>query len=233
MVKKTKRVLLCVAAALLVLCGACLWYLLGHYPADDTALALLEQSDVQPLDGVTVLPAAEPTDTALVFYPGAKVAAEAYLPLLDAIRDGCGITCMLVEMPFNMAIFDTDAVEDVMAAHPEIGTWYLAGHSMGGAMASSYASENPAAVAGVILLGAYPYGDYPLADTLTVYGEKNTSVAEQVTYTENVVVIAGGNHAGFGNYGPQKGDAVADISAAEQQRQTVAAVKAFLEQKAG
>ncbi len=232
MKKKTKRILLCAAAALLVLTGACLWYLTDHYPADDTALAVLQQHDVHTRENLTILPAATPVDTALVFYPGAKVAAQAYLPLLDAIRDECGITCILVEMPFNMAIFDTDAVEEVMAAYPGITTWYLAGHSMGGAMASSYAGKRPGFIEGVVLLGAYPSGDYPLADTLTVYGEKNTSVAEKVTYTENVVVIAGGNHAGFGNYGPQKGDAVADISAAEQQKQTVEAIAAFLTQKA-
>ena len=41
--------------------------------------------------------------------------------------------------------------------------------------------------------------------------------------------IEGGNHAQFGNYGPQKGDPPAAISAQEQQAQTVAAIEAFLE----
>ena len=33
--------------------------------------------------------------------------------------------------------------------------------------------------------------------------------------------ISGGNHAGFGNYGAQRGDGEAAISAEEQQEQTV------------
>ena len=75
----------------------------------------------------------------ILFYPGAKVEAEAYLPLLDQIRQ-TGVTCILVHMPFHMAIFDANAAEDVMAQFPEIQHWYIAGHSMGGAMASKFAS---------------------------------------------------------------------------------------------
>ena len=33
-------------------------------------------------------------------------------------------------------------------------------------------------------------------------------------------VIEGGNHAGFGNYGAQRGDGIAAVSPEEQQRQT-------------
>ena len=96
---------------------------------------------------------------------------------------------------------------------------------MGGAMASQFASEHPD---GLILLGTYPYGDYPVEDTLTVYGSLNQSVEDKIDYTENVVKIEGGNHAQFGNYGPQKGDLPAAISAEEQQAQTVAAITDFI-----
>ena len=81
------------------------------------------------------------------------------------------------------------------------------------------------------LLGAYLYGDYPPADTLTVYGSLNQSVEDKIDYTENVVEIEGGNHAQFGNYGPQKGDLPATISAEEQQAQTVEAISDFIAQR--
>ena len=81
---------------------------------------------------------------------------------------------------------------------------------------------------GLILLGAYIYGDYPPENTLTVYGSLNQSVEDNIDYAENVVEIEGGNHAQFGNYGPQKGDSPATITAAEQQEQTVEAISAFL-----
>ena len=134
-------------------------------------------------------------------------------------------------MPFHMAIFDSDAAEDVMTQFPEIEHWYLAGHSMGGAMASKFAAEHPDEVDGLILMGAYIYGDYPDEDTLTIYGSLNQSVEDHIDYTENIVEIEGGNHAQFGNYGLQKGDPMAEISAEEQQKQTVEAIEAFLEER--
>ena len=51
---------------------------------------------------------------------------------------------------------------------------------------------------------------------------------DEIDYTENVVEIEGGNHAQFGNYGPQKGDLPAAISAAEQQAQAVEAISDFI-----
>lgn len=42
------------------------------------------------------------------------------------------------------------------------------------------------------------------------------------------LVIEGGNHAQFGNYGIQSGDGEATISADEQQRQTVDFIAAVL-----
>ena len=110
---------------------------------------------------------------------------------------------------------------------------YIAGHSLGGAMASQFAADHPDEIDGLILLGAYLYGDYPPADTLTVYGSLNQSVEDKIDYTENVVEIQGGNHAQFGNYGPQRGGAPATISAEEQQARTVEAVADFIARRRG
>ena len=215
---------------LTILAGPFFWYVSDYYRAEAVALAVMGQdSGISQQDGLTILSPSYPTDTAIIFYPGAKVEAEAYLPLLDQIRQ-TGVTCMLVHMPFRMAIFDADAAEEVIARFPEIQHWYIAGHSMGGAMASKFASDHPDLVDGLILMGAYIYGDYPEENTLTIYGSLNQSVEDHIDYTENIVEIQGGNHAQFGNYGPQKGDPPATISAEEQQRQTVEAIAAFLVQ---
>lgn len=215
---------------LTILAGAFFWYVSDYYRAEAVALAVMGQdSGISQQDGLTILSPSYPTDTAIIFYPGAKVEAEAYLSLLDQIRQ-TGVTCMLVHMPFRMAIFDADAAEEVTARFPEIQHWYIAGHSMGGAMASKFASDHPDLVDGLILMGAYIYGDYPEENTLTIYGSLNQSVEDHIDYTENIVEIQGGNHAQFGNYGPQKGDPPATISAEEQQRQTVEAIAAFLVQ---
>ena len=235
--KKTKIPLsrkLLIAVGILVLllavcAGAFFWYVSDYYRAEDVALEVLAQdSGITVQDNLTILSPSVPSDTAVIFYPGAKVEAEAYLPLLEQIKQ-TGVTCILVHMPFHMAIFDANAAEDVMEQFPDIQHWYMAGHSMGGAMASQFASDHPEEIDGLILLGAYIYGDYPAEKTLTVYGSLNQSVEDHIDYTENIVEIEGGNHAQFGNYGPQKGDLPATISAEEQQRQTVCAIEEFMQ----
>ena len=227
-----KKALKVFGVLLAVCAGAFFWYVSDYYPAQDAALEVMAQgAGISVQEDLTVLSPSYPTDTAIIFYPGAKVEAEAYLPLLDQIRQ-TGVRCILVHMPFRMAIFDPDAAGDVMEQFPDVEHWYLAGHSMGGAMASSYAAKHPDEVDSLILLGAYIYGDYPDEKTLTVYGSLNQSVEDHIDYTENIVEIQGGNHAQFGNYGPQKGDLPGEISAEEQQRQTVEAVEAFLQENA-
>jgi len=232
--RKTWKIAACGLLAVLVLAaGGFFWYVSDYYRAEDVALEVLSAGDsIEVRDGLTILSPSCPTDTAVIFYPGAKVEGAAYLPLLDRLRQA-GLTCILVEMPFHLAIFDVNAAEDVMARFPDISHWYLAGHSMGGAMASQFASEHPDEAEGLILLGAYLYGDYPVEDTLTVYGSLNQSVEDKIDYTENVVEIQGGNHAQFGNYGPQKGDLPAAISAEDQQAQAVAAITDFIARQRG
>ena len=226
-----KKVWVIAGAILLVLslcAGGFFWYVSDYYHAENIAWEVMEQDTaISVQDNLTVLSPSYPTDTAIIFYPGAKVEAEAYLPLLDKIRQ-TGTTCILVDMPFHMAIFDFDAAKDIIEQFPDVEHWYIAGHSMGGAMASKFASENPNEVDGLILMGAYIYGDYPDENTLTIYGSINQSVEDKIDYTDNIVEIEGGNHAQFGNYGLQKGDAVAEISAEEQQAQIVTAIEEFI-----
>lgn len=225
---KMKIIILAILSLILVAVLSFFIYTAQYYRAEPEALAILEEDDSLITDeNYFVLPAAKPGDTALLFYPGAKVEETAYLPILDQIRQK-GITCILVKMPFHMAIFDKDAADFVMAKFPEITNWYIGGHSMGGAMASSYASDHQDKIKGLVLLGAYLYGTYPSKQALTVYGSLNESVEEKITYTDNIVVIEGGNHAQFGNYGKQKGDKDAEISTEEQQKQAVEAIAGFM-----
>lgn len=216
---------------LAILAGAFFWYVSNYYRAEDVALEVMAKNDgITVKDNLTILSPSYPSDTAIIFYPGAKVEAEAYLPLLDQIRQ-TGVTCILVHMPFHMAIFDSNAAEDVISEFPDISHWYIAGHSMGGAMASKFAADHPDEVDGLILMGAYIYGDYPDEKALTIYGSLNQSVEDHIGYTENIVEIEGGNHAQFGNYGLQKGDPPGEISAEEQQAQTVTAIETFINQQ--
>ncbi len=229
MKKCVKIVLISIISLVVLLISAFFIYVSDYYKADDVAIAVMHSDAVISFqDNMTILSPTTSSDTALIFYPGAKVEYLAYLPILEKIKHSSGITCILVRMPFNMAIFDANAADKIIDQFPDIKNWYIGGHSMGGAMASDYASKHKGRVKGLILLGAYIYGDYPAEKTLTVYGTFNTSVADKIDYTENIVVIEGGNHAQFGNYGKQKGDPDATISSVEQQSIAVKAIKEFL-----
>lgn len=130
-----------------------------------------------------------------------------------------------------MAIFNKNAANKIIDKYSNIKHWYLCGHSMSGIMASSYVSKNKDKVAGLILLGSHIYGDVSAQDTLTIYGSLNTSVKKKIDYKKNIVVIQGGNHANFGNYGHQKGDAKATISRKSQQNQTIKAIDQFIKKR--
>lgn len=226
--KKVKLSLIIALVSLTVICGVFLIYVACGYKADGEAEALLSSENVTVEDGYITVHSQSDNDVGLIFYPGANVEYTAYLPLMMRLSDE-GITCYLMKMPFNMAILDSNRADKVMESHgDEHAHWVIAGHSMGGVMASQYASEHQDKIEALILLGSYPYKEYPIEKTLTIYGSLNVTVEEKVNYTENVFVIDGGNHAYFGNYGEQAGDSIGEISREEQQSRTASIIADFL-----
>ncbi len=144
MKKKTKIVLIAIVSLLILSVSSFSIYVSDYYKADADAIEVMQKgSDNSTQDNLIILSPAVPSDTAFIFYPGAKVEYLAYLPILDKIRQACGITCILVKMPFNMAIFDANASSEIIEQYPEYKEWYVGGHSMGGAMASQFASKHP------------------------------------------------------------------------------------------
>lgn len=229
MKKRTKIIILAFLTVLVLLTGGFFVYVSDYSHAENIAMALAAdptQATIQ--DDLVILDPTTPGDTGLIFYPGGKVQAEAYMPLLDRLRDN-GITCILVKMPFNLAVFNKNGGEAGFAARPQITHWFIGGHSLGGVMASSFAVDHPDQIQGVVLLGAYVYGGWSPDKALTIYGSKDQVLDKtKIDYTTNVLVIKGGNHAGYGNYGKQKGDGTATISKSEQQRITVEAILEFI-----
>jgi pimeloyl-ACP methyl ester carboxylesterase len=199
-------------------------------PEAEAALASDELVSVETEPWLTFTPA-EPASTGLIFYPGGRVAVEAYAPAMRAIAEA-GYTAVVPSMPFGLAVLSADVATEVIEFHPEISNWVIAGHSLGGAMAAQYA-DGQAAIDGLALWAAYPPGGtdlsdadlavtsiYATADGLTTLDEIEASRAQLPPDTE-FVEIAGGNHAGFGWYGEQDGDGTAEISREEQQAQAV------------
>ena len=125
-------------AILVLIAGGFFWYVSDYYRAEDVALEVLSAGDnIEVRDDLTALSPSYPTDTAVIFYPGAKVEASAYAPLMNDLAQR-GIDCFLVEMPFNLAFLDMNAASSILddPAYGSYERWFLAGHSLGGAMAA-------------------------------------------------------------------------------------------------
>ena len=242
MKKRTRIILSVCLAVLLVIGGGSYAHVSDYYHADETALeAMASQADsVQAeLDGNVIWFVPEDPTAGLIFYPGGKVEYTAYAPLLRACAEN-GILCALVRMPGNLAVLDANAADGLRQEYPEVTTWYMAGHSLGGAMASNYAAAHSEDFDGLILLAAYSTKDLTgtTLRVLSVYGSED-GVMNRESYEKNranlpadttEVILDGGCHSQFGSYGPQDGDGIPTISGEEQVRQTAEAIAAFVGQ---
>lgn len=220
----------CILTAILI--AICAIYLFSSYPADEKAIEKFAYSKTISKEyGDDRIIAYTPEDprAGLIFYPGGKVDDKAYEPLMLACAEQ-GILCVLLEMPFNLAVLDVNAADGIREDFPQIENWYIGGHSLGGSMAASYLSKNTDDFQGLILLGSYSTADF--SDTslkvLSIYGSEDKVLNKENydKYRSNLpknfseYVIAGGCHAYFGMYGTQKGDGTPSISNEDQIRIT-------------
>ena len=218
---------------ILVLIMICIGYFAVYYHASEEVQEYLAGSGAVSVEkdaqGLFVDGPGE--EDALIFYPGAKVEYTAYLPLAYALAED-GIDCFLVKMPLNFALLGSGKAGDIMERY-EYEHWYLGGHSLGGVAASMYTAGRD--LDGLILLASYPTkGVY--TPVLEIYGDQDTVLnmekrAEADQYLPKdyeTLVIEGGNHAQFGNYGEQKGDGEALISREKQQEITAEKIGEFV-----
>lgn len=227
-----KRVAIAVAAVIVVAAIGFFAYVSDYYHAGETAAALAEElaasGELRETDAAIALGDAS-AETGIVFYPGAKVEALAYVPLAQELVDR-GYYCVIAKMPFNLAFFGIDAAAAAMEGAPDVGEWWIAGHSLGGAMAAQFASEHSDELEGVLLLAAYAASDLSGTDLAVeiVYGSEDGVLnrgaleanAANLPSSAQTEIIEGGNHAGFGDYGPQDGDGESAIGAPEQWERT-------------
>lgn len=87
-------------------------------------------------DGAGIVLAPAPgegaTGTALVFIPGAKVDPWAYAALLSGLVTDDGLTVVITTPGLNLAFFDLRPLSTYTGLAPDVGTWVVGGHSLGG-----------------------------------------------------------------------------------------------------
>ena len=237
-----RRALLIFLVLLLIVAGGfTLWGLTPTQPMPE-ALAALQSDTLVSVETGAVLaftPNGETPQTAFILYPGGHVDYRAYAPLARAVAEQ-GYQVFVPRMPLSLAVLSPAKADEIIAAHPEITSWTVGGHSLGGAMAANFAISRSSVVQGLVLLAAYPASSDDLSQSplqvLSIYASLDgLATPDQIDASRALLPpetiwlkIRGGNHAQFGWYGVQTGDNPAEISRAEQQAQIVQAITAFL-----
>lgn len=239
MKKKHLKYLLILILVLLVAIAAAigLFFTTGHKAGEGAEAALRSGGGVKVTE----------TDNSIAFvpdnpvggfalYPAAKVAPEAYAPLMRECAEN-GLVTVIFKMPLNLPQLNSSAAETFVETNSFISNWYIGGHSLGGTLAANYVAEHPGEFKGLILLGSYSTKDLSGQDLriMSICGS-NDGILDADKYNANKanlgdcreVVIDGGCHAYFGSYGTQKGDGEPAISREEQTSITARAIKEFV-----
>ena len=214
------------------------WATVRAQAATERAVAVLQENGIAREDGQLVFRPDSPTDKGLIYYPGGLVDPEAYAVTAQGIADA-GYLVVIPKMPLNLAFTGINRADGIRADFPEIESWAIGGHSLGGAMAAQYAKNNVDNLDGLIMYASYPannedFVDFPLP-ILTIIGSKDPGAPQQEAFYEAIAdsadrfIIEGGNHRQYADYSYQADDGIATISAAEQQDQIIAATIQFLE----
>ena len=187
--------------------------------------------------GLEFRPGNQSNRSALIFICGSGVHAHAYAPLLRPIAE-TGYPVFIVKLPYRFAPLASHKDEvigrtlQLMASHPEIPRWVVAGHSLGGALAARVALSTRGRDVSFVLIGTTHPRDHDLSKLearITKVYATNDGVApvdgvmanrRLLPETTAWVEIKGGNHSQFGHYGHQLFDGAATITREAQQATT-------------
>jgi len=215
------------------------------YPASASALDALHSDEtvkfsVSSWGWLVFEPVGKPEASGLVWYPAARVDARSYAPLARQIARS-GHTVVIVPMPLNFPFFDPDAGRQVVRYFPNVGSWAIGGHSLGGTMAAELVKDS-ATFSGLLFCAAYPgptidmtgrtgllvYSIFGSNDTFATL-DKVLASKKQLPPTAHFVAIPGANYAGFGSFGVLPGDGPTTLSPEQQQTIVAGSIEEMLD----
>ena len=204
-------------------------------PALDSNGAVLVEED----RWISFIPQQAYPRVGLILYPGARIDPRAYAPLAQHIARE-GFLVVLLPVRFALANYQPNAAAPVMDAYPEIKTWVVGGHSLGGVVAAEFTNRRSEEIEGLVLWAAYPSETQDLSavavDVISIHASRDGLVTmQEIADTKSLlpdnteyVLIEGGNHAQYAWYGSQRNDFTATIDAETQQELIIRATVRFL-----
>ena len=240
--RRNKIIIGVLLAVVIVLVGFVVWAETPPSPMPEAYDALKSDASVTVSVGnwLVFSPGSSNVSIGFIIYPGGRVDFRSYAPTAHAIAAE-GYLVIIPQMPLNLAVFGVGTANDVIGHYPNISSWAIGGHSLGGTMAAQYAFENLSKIKGLALWAAYPASGIDLSKSnllVTTIHSSNDGLVSTAQIDDSLkllppstvrVEIAGGNHAQFGWYGDQAGDNAATITREAQQNLTVNATVQLLE----
>lgn len=164
----------------------------------------------------------------VIFYPGAFVEPASYSKWAQQVSAG-GHSVYIARFPLDLAVLGGNRAQSYLQ-QTKTSSYVIGGHSLGGVMASRFTKQQTGAqLQGVFFMASYPDQKGRLDQTkLPVLSltasrdgvlnyEKWQAARKYLPTTTRFAEFKGGNHAGFGDYGHQKGDHRATVSDQAQQ----------------
>lgn len=221
----------------LAVVGIVVWSQVGVMQAEPDPLAAVRADPGIRIvdDGAAIVlsPADGRSTVGLVYIPGAKVDPWAYAAKLSGTVADDGLTVVITRPWLNLAFFDLRPLDAFTGLAPDVATWIVGGHSLGGVRACQLATDADA----LVLFASYCATDRASSGmpVLSIAGsEDGLSTPQKVADARallpadaELVEITGASHASFGDYGPQPGDGTPSISDADMTAQLTALLGSF------
>ncbi|MGL3151121.1 alpha/beta hydrolase [Microbacterium sp. A82] len=240
--KRRRRIMARVGWGILILIvlllgGVLAWTQIGVMAAEKTPLtSALDNPHITIEDapeGIVLSPTDGDSEIGLVLIPGAKVDPWAYVAILQGVAEE-GTTVVITRPWLNLAFFDLRGLDAFTSAAPEIDSWGVGGHSLGGVRACQLAADAEA----LVLFGSYCATDLSATDldVLSLAGSEDglstpAKIADArhlLPESAELIEIDGASHASFGDYGSQAGDGTPTISEDEMHAIVTDLVSSFL-----
>ncbi|WP_127848441.1 alpha/beta hydrolase [Lacticaseibacillus hulanensis] len=224
MKKRTKVFAGIIIAALIMVAGGIGFLKHAEYKPSETAQQAAKTA-TETNYGL-LFKASNQTGPTVIFYPGALVEPASYSVWAKKLAQA-GYPVAIVRMPLDLAVLGSNKAGIVPVGKRG---YVIGGHSLGGVMASRYAADHISnKLRGVYFLASYPDAKGSLAKTqlpvLNLTGSRDgvlnwqswRKARQYLSADRKYRQLKGGNHAGFGSYGTQKGDNEATVTNGLQQ----------------